>query len=124
MINAKKMYYSLLTDERITTLVPKTNIFSSYPNDVKIFPCIAFVDNDQSDAEYFDNKSGADSCSVQIHVFTKKLKGTSTTSEIGIVIADVMHENLWHCSLNRETHDPRPDVEHRVMNFSKSIFIN
>lgn len=124
MINAKKLYAELLSDSRVTTLVPEENICSSYPNEIEIFPCIIFLDDNQSDSEYNDNKSGADDCSVMIHIFSKKLDGYSTTSEIGIKIAEVMNEDLWHCSQNKEVSDPDPDAEHRVMVFNKSIYNN
>lgn len=124
MINAKEIYCTLLSNEKIIALVSEDNIFNSYPGEVEIFPCIAFVDENQSDGEYADNKHMADNCSVEIHVFSKKLENYVTTSEIGGIIAEVMNDDLWHCSMNREIGDPQPDVEHRVMRFSKSIYNN
>lgn len=124
MINAKEIYSTLLSNEKIVELVSDDNIFNSYPNEVEYFPCIAFVDENQSDAEYADNKHMADSCSVEIHIFSKKLENYVTTSEIGVIIAEVMNDDLWNCSTNREISDPKPDVEHRVMRFNKSIYNN
>lgn len=124
MINTKKIYNSLLNNENITALVPEENIISAYPNEVTIYPSIFFLDENQADTEYYENKAGASAASVQIHVFSKKLDGYVTTSEIGDKIAEVMNNDLWHCSKNGEVADPRPDVEHRVLIFSKSIFIN
>lgn len=124
MINAKKLYLELLSDSRITDLVPKENISNSYPNEVEIFPCIIFLDENQNDIEYNDNKHGAENCSVMIHIFSKKLEEYPTTSEIGIKIAEVMNEDLWNCSQNGEVSDPDPDTEHRVMVFNKSIYNN
>ena len=124
MINTKKLYSELLSDSRITALVPEENISNAYPNDVEIFPCIIFLDENQADIEYNDNKADGSLCSVTIHIFTKKLDGYSSSSEIGIVVAEVMNEDLWDCPQNRETPDPDPDVEHRIMVFSKSIYNN
>lgn len=124
MINAKKLYAELLSDSRITSLVSEDNIFNSYPDTIENFPCIIFVDENQSDIEYNDNKVGGSSCSVMIHIFSKKLDGYLTTSEIGINIAEVMNDDLWYCSQNREVSDPDPNAEHRVMVFSKSIYNN
>lgn len=124
MINAKKLYLELLSDSRITDLVSEENILSSYPNEVEIFPCIIFLDENQNDTEYNDNKCGAEDCSVMIHIFSKKLEEYPTISEIGIKIAEVMNEDLWNCSQNGEVSDPDPDVEHRVMVFNKSIYNN
>ena len=122
MINTKLIYNSLLNNETITGLVPDTNIFNSYPNEIETFPCIVFIDENQSDGEYSDNKSKASNCSVEIDIFTKKLDGYVTSSEIGIAVAKVMNNDLWNCSQNREVSDPDPDCEHRVMFFNKSIF--
>lgn len=122
MINAKAIYNSLLNNETITALIPEENILNAYPNEVEIFPCIIFLDDDQSDTEYYENKPGASACSVQIHIFTKKLDGYVTSSEVAIAIADVMNNDLWNCSHNGEVSDPDPDCEHRVMRFNKSIF--
>lgn len=123
MINAKKIYNTLLNDSRITALVDDDNILSAWPGEeIETFPCIIFMDNNQNDSEYNDNKAAANDCSVQIHIFTKKLDGYTSASDIGIAIAEVFNEDLWHCSQNGEVADPDPDAEHRVMGFNKSIF--
>lgn len=122
MINTKVIYNTLLNDTRITELVDEDNILSSWPNEVETFPCIIFMDENQSDDEYYENMPGASRCSVQIHIFSKKLDGYVTTSEIGVIIAKVMNEDLWNCSQNGEVSDPDPNCEHRVMVFNRSIF--
>lgn len=122
MINTKVIYNTLLNDSRITELIAEDNIFSAWPSEFETFPCIIFLDDYQSDAEYFDNKSGASRCSVTVHIFSKKLEGYATTSEIAIAIAKVMNEDFWNCSQNGEVADPDADAEHRVMVFNKSIF--
>ena len=122
MINTKALYNTLLSDSRITALVTEDNILNSYPDEFENFPCIVFVDENQSDTEYYENKPGASSCTVMIHIFTKKLADYVTSTQIALAVADVLHDDLWHCSQNREVADPEPDCEHRVMTFSKSIF--
>jgi hypothetical protein len=122
MINTKEIYNKLLNDERITELVDEDNILSAWPDEFETFPCIIFMDENQSDDEYYENMPGASRCSVQIHIFTKKLDGYASTSEIGAAVAEVFNEDLWHCSQNGEVADPDPDAEHRVMMFNKSIF--
>lgn len=121
MINTKIIYSQLFDDERITALVPEENIFNAYPETIETFPALIFVDENQNDIEYADNKSLATSCSVLVHIYSKKLDGYPTTSEIGIKVAEVMNENWWNCSSNGETAEPANDVEHRVMRFGKSI---
>jgi hypothetical protein len=122
MINTKKIYIKLLNDERITSLVSDEKILNAYPNEIEIYPCIIFLDENQSDTEYCENKPRGSSCSVQIHIFTKKLDGYVTTSDVAEAISEVMNEDLWNCSQNGEVSDPDPDCEHRVMRFNKSIF--
>lgn len=122
MINTKEIYAKLLNDERITTLVSEDNILNAYPASVEDFPCIVFIDENQSDEQYADNFATTSRCSVTIHIFSKKLDEYVTTSEIGVIIARVMNEDLWHCSMNREISDTNPDVEHRIMDFEKSIY--
>ena len=124
MINTKKIYSQILSNALITALVPDENISSVYPNEVEIFPCIIFLDENQSDGEYADNKSTADKCSVMIHIFSKKLDGYVTTSEVAEKVASVFNNDLWHCSQNGEITDPDPSAEHRVMRFEKSIYKN
>lgn len=124
MINAKKLYNQILSDERITALIPAENIFNSYPNKVEIFPCIIFMDDNQSDTEYNENKPGASYCTPTIHIFSKKLDGYVSTAEVAVTIANVFNEKLWNCSQNREVADPDPNAEHRIMVFEKSIYNN
>lgn len=122
MINAKKIYTKILNDERITSLVSDEKIINAYPNEIEIYPCIIFLDENQFDTEYCENKPRGSSCSVQIHIFTKKLEGYVTTSDVAEAISEVMNEDLWNSSQNGEVSDPDPDCEHRVMVFNKSIF--
>lgn len=122
MINAKKIYNSLLNNESITSLIPEDNILNAYPDDLEIYPCIIFLDDNQNDTEYYENKPGASFCSVQIHIFSKKLENYISTADVAIAIAEVFNNDLWNCIQNGEVSDPSPNVEHRVMRFNKSIF--
>lgn len=124
MINTKKIYNTLLSDSRITAIVPSDNILNAYPNGIEVFPCIVFIDENQSDIEYADNFSSASRCEVEIHIFSKKLDSYVTTSDISVILAEVFNEELWHCSSNGEISDPDPTVEHRVLRFEKSIYNN
>lgn len=125
MINAEELYTGIFSDSRITNLVPDENIFNAYPGDVEDFPCIAYIDENQNDTEYRDNKPGASGCALEVHIFSKKLEGYVSTADIAVAIAEVMNEKLWHCSQNRGgLPDLSPDVDHRVMRFSKSILRN
>lgn len=122
MINAKKLYKKIFSDERITSVIPGDNILNAYPAEVEIFPCIIYLDENQSDGEYSDNKSGASSCLLTVHIFSKKITGYVSTADVSVIIANVLNEKLWNCSQNKEVGDPDPDTEHRIMMFNKSIF--
>ena len=124
MVNAKQIYNSLLSDSRITSLIPEDNILNAYPSSIETYPCIIFLDENQVDTEYNDDMPGASDCSVTIHIFSKKIDDYPSTSTIAIAIAEVMNEKLWHGAGNGEVPDPDVDVEHRVMNFNTSIYNN
>lgn len=121
MINAKSLYYSLLSDSRITDLVGEDNVFDAYPETVETFPCVIFLDANQSDTEFADNLPIADSLELQVHIFTKALDGYATTSEIGLVVATVMRENFFVATQNSELSDVEDNVRHRVMTFRKVL---
>lgn len=120
MINAKKFYKTVLSDQRITSIVP--TVLDAFPDAVETFPCIIFSDDNQMDKEFADNLPLADNIRVQVHIYTKALKGYKTTSEIGMVIADVMKENWFVCTGNTETPDVEDKVRHRVMYFTRDVY--
>ena len=122
MVNAKKIYNKLFDDARITEVISSENIFNAYPDEIVNFPCVIFLDEGQSDTEYSENMPRASSCLVEVHIFTKKIEGYISSANVAIIIAQIMNENLWNCSMNGEVADPDPNCEHRVMRFNKSIF--
>lgn len=122
MIDSKEIYIQLLQDERVTDLVGE-NIFDGYNGEIEDFPCIVVMDGAQSDSDYADNRHTVQRCNAEIHIFTKTLSGYPLASEIGEAVAEVFNEDYWSCTMTREEGDPVEDVRHRVMNFSKGIFI-
>ena len=120
MINAKKIYNTLLNDERIKAVV-KT-ILDAYPTIFTKFPCVVFLDAEQSDTEFADNLPMVDKLGVEIHIFTKAVGTYKTTTEIGLVVADVMKENYFTCTSNREVPDVEDNIRHRVMYFTREVF--
>jgi len=120
MINAKKIYNTLLNDERIKAVV-KT-VLDAYPTTFTTFPCVVFLDAEQSDAEFADNLPTVDKLGVEIHIFTKAVGTYKTTAEIGLVVADIMKENYFTCTSNREVPDVEDNIRHRVMYFTREVF--
>lgn len=120
MINAKKYYKTVLSDARITAVA--STVLDAFPDAIETFPCIIFLDDNQTDKEFADNLPLADNIKVQIHIFTKALKGYNTTSEIGMVIADVMKDNWFVCTGNTEAPDVEDKIRHRVMYFTRDVY--
>lgn len=123
MINTKIMYNTLLENDTITALVESDSIFDTYPSTIENFPCICFIESKQTDLEYSDNVHSFERCSVEIHIFTKALDDYPTTSEIGIAVADVFNRDFWTMQDSKEVADSVEDVRHRVMTFSKEVFL-
>lgn len=120
MINAKKIIYNILNDERLTSQVK--DIFDAYPTTVENFPCVIFLDAGQNDIEFADNKPLAVNVDIEVHIFTKALDGYLTTSQIGITVDDIMKENYFICNSNMEVPDVDDNVRHRVMVFRNNFF--
>lgn len=120
MINAKKLYNTILNDTRITDLV--TVVLDAYPDTVEEFPCLIYLDENQNDIEFADNLPLGNSITVQVHIFTKALSGYATTSTIGITVAEIMKENYFTCRNNREVEDEDDNIRHRVMEFTREVF--
>ena len=122
MKNLNEIVYGILFgDEAIAGYVGE-NILDAYPNEVENFPCIIFLDANQSDTEFADNKPLADAAEVEIHIFTKALDGFPTATEIGEAVYVAMNENYFVLTGGRGLSDPDPDVRHRIMNFRNIIF--
>lgn len=123
MINTKVIYNELLEDETLTALVDEDFIFDAYPSTVEDFPCVCFVETKQTDIEYSDNAHSFEKCNVEIHIFTKALEDYPTTSEIGVVIANIFNRDFWSMQDSKEVAEPIEDVRHRVMTFSKEVYL-
>lgn len=122
MKNLNEIVYGILSgDEAIAGYVGE-NILDAYPNMVENFPCIIFLDANQSDVEFADNKPLADAAEVEIHIFSKALDGFPTATEIGEAVYVAMNENYFVLTGGRGLSDPDPDVRHRIMNFRNIIF--
>ena len=120
MINAKETIYNILSDERLTSQV--TDIFDAYPTTIENFPCIIFIDSGQTDIEFADNQPLGVEVEITIHIFTKTLDGYLTTSQIGIIVDEIMKENYFICNSNMEVPDVDDNVRHRIMVFRNNFF--
>lgn len=122
MKNLNEIVYGILAGNETIAGYVGENILDAYPNEVENFPCIIFLDANQSDTEFADNKPLADAAEVEIHIFTKALDGFPTAAEIGEAVYGAMNENYFVLSGGRRLSDPDPDVRHRIMNFRNIIF--
>lgn len=124
MVNAKEICNALLQDGDVAGLVGNENLYNAYPALIEEFPSVIVLDENQRDAEFADNMPMVSVCTVALHIFTKSIEGYPTSSEIGIAAAGVMNSDFWHCVQNGEVADPQPDVEHRIMKFTKAVFVD
>ena len=122
MKNLNEIVYGILSGNETIAGYVGENILDAYPNEVENFPCIIFLDANQSDVEFADNKPLADAAEVEIHIFTKALDGFPTATEIGEAVYVAMNENYFVLTGGRGLSDPDPDVRHRIMNFRNIIF--
>lgn len=122
MKNLNEIVYGILSGDEAIAGYVGDNILDAYPNMVENFPCIIFLDANQSDVEFADNKPLADAAEVEIHIFTKALDGFPTATEIGEAVYVAMNENYFVLTGGRGLSDPDPDVRHRIMNFRNIIF--
>ena len=122
MKNLNEIVYGILSGNETIAGYVGENILDAYPNMVENFPCIIFLDANQSDVEFADNKPLADAAEVEIHIFTKALDGFPTATEIGEAVYVAMNENYFALTGGRGLSDPDPDVRHRIMNFRDIIF--
>ena len=120
MINAKEIYNTLLNDERVKAVAKE--IVDAYPSTITNFPCVIFLDAEQSDREFADNLPTVDRLGVEVHIYTKAVGNYKTTTEIGLVVADVMKENYFICTGNREVPDIDDNARHRVMYFKRDVY--
>lgn len=120
MINAKEIYNTLLNDERVKAVAKE--IVDAYPSTITKFPCVIFLDAEQSDREFADNLPTVDRLGVEVHIYTKAVGNYKTTTEIGLVVADVMKENYFICTGNREVPDIDDNARHRVMYFKRDVY--
>ena len=120
MINAKEIYNTLLNDERVKAVAKE--IVDAYPSTITNFPCVIFLDAEQSDREFADNLPTVDRLGVEVHIYTKAVGNYKTTTEIGLVVADVVKENYFICTGNREVPDIDDNARHRVMYFKRDVY--
>lgn len=121
MVNLKKIVNTLLNEQSIIGAVGSDNIFCGYPDTIQTFPCICFVEDNQSDTEFADNLPIANNCSITIHIYTKKLSGYMTSSEIGVIVGNILKLDYWTCTANNESPDVDNEVEHRILNYKKEF---
>lgn len=121
MINAKKIYNEILSDPILVEMVGEDSIMDSYPDEVVKFPCVIFTDSLQTDIEFGDNQPHGTECYVDVHIFTKTVEGFPTTTEIGLVVNGIFHNNDFYCTSNSELEEG-DGIKHRVMKFKNEFF--
>lgn len=122
-MNLKKYYKSLLSgSSELIALIGANRITSTYPQDVKKFPLVAFEDINSADVAFSDNKPEGTSAQVRIHVFSKTECGYPKAEEIAEVIRSIFREDYWAMTNNTETPDVSDNIKHRVLDFRREFY--
>jgi hypothetical protein len=122
-MNLKKYYKSLLSgSSELIALIGENKITSTYPQDVKNFPLVAFEDMNSADVAFSDNKPEGTSAQVRIHVFSKTESGYPKAEEIAEVIRSIFREDYWAMTNNTETPDVSDNIKHRVLDFRREFY--
>ena len=117
MLNVGAFIYNLLTtSSALTALVSSSNILSSYPDAITIFPSVIFSD-EQRDIEFVDELPTASNSDVTIHVYVRD----DTPYTISNVVCNLMKSIYWSCVSNVDSPDPDTAVRHRVMRFTRPL---
>ena len=123
MINAKEYLKGLLNNQEIFAKLGKNGkIYATYPNEVTVFPCIIFSEENQFDTGFSDNFPEGSEVKARIHIYTKTNSGLPTTWEIGEVVYSIFRNDYWSCVYNSEMSDVEDNVRHRVMDFRKEFY--
>jgi hypothetical protein len=122
-MNLKKYYKSLLSgSSELIALIGANKITSTYPQDVKKFPLVAFEDMNSADVAFSDNKPEGTSAQVRIHVFSKTESGYPKAEEIAEVVRSIFREDYWAMTNNTETPDVSDNIKHRVLDFRREFY--
>lgn len=122
-MNLKKYYKSLLSgSSELIALIGANKITSTYPQDVKKFPLVAFEDMNSADVAFSDNKPEGTSAQVRIHVFSKTESGYPKAEDIAEVIRLIFREDFWAMTNNTETPDVSDNIKHRVLDFRREFY--
>ncbi len=122
-MNVKKYLYALLTGSTdLVDVVGSNGIVSSYPNEVKTFPCVIIEDVNASDEEFNDNLPDAESVQCRIHIFSKMVKSFAKCEDIAEIVHSVMKNDYWAMTGNNDTADVDDNIRHRVLDFKRDFF--
>jgi hypothetical protein len=122
-MNLKKYYKSLLSgSSELIALIGKNKITSTYPQDEKKFPIVAFEDMNSADVAFSDNKPEGTSAQVRIHVFSKTESGYPKAEDIAEVVRSIFREDYWAMTNNTETPDVSDNIKHRVLDFRREFY--
>lgn len=122
-MNLKKYYKSLLSgSSELIALIGANKITSTYPQNEKNFPLVAFEDMNSADVAFSDNKPEGTSAQVRIHVFSKTESGYPKAEEIAEVVRSIFREDYWAMTNNTETPDVSDNIKHRVLDFRREFY--
>jgi hypothetical protein len=118
----KSWIYGILSTDAglIAAVGSDDNVTDIWPEVINTFPMVIYIDDNQSDMEYSDNRPMMSRQRFVVHIFTK-LDGP-TTSTIGAEVYRIFSGLFFNCGSNGEVPDETEGVRHRVMRFSRELF--
>jgi hypothetical protein len=123
MLDVKTTFRTTLTSNvALTTLVPATRIFVAWPSDFNTLPCIAYreIDNFLADEDYSDDTERSEQSTMQVDIFCGP--NTSSTA-IARAIDTALSGDKWNRDYSEDFIEPDTVYVHRVMRYSKRIFV-
>jgi hypothetical protein len=104
----------------VTALGGSDQIVRAYPNTIDTLPIMAFLEANNRDESFYENRPLGASEAVDIHVFTKFDTPTTTISDL---ISAKMSDLLFTRDYQADQDDPSTKVRHKVMKFSRDNIV-
>jgi hypothetical protein len=104
----------------VTALGSANKILRAYPNTVNDLPVLAFMEANNRNESFYDNRPLADSESVDIHIFTAFDVPTSSLSD---TVSALMASLLFTRDYQADQDDPSTKVRHKILKFSRDNIV-
>jgi hypothetical protein len=121
MTDAKTTFRAVLINaSAVTTLVPATRIYQSWPSSFAVLPCMSFreINNYVDDQDIDDDQPSSEISEMQVDVWCKP--NTSTTA-IARAVDTVLNAAFWNRDYSEDFVEPDSGYIHRVIRYSARL---